>query len=434
MRYFRQLLSSGGAGALGRYTRAKLRRRLFAWFGVSILLTVLVLGASWAVADHLGATSWRRERDGAVGLLASQLGQRWATPVQRDALGREVAQALRVGVRLFDAHGTPLATYGAPHGYPIAQAKVRANGAAVGEVQVFVDLQAHHGPPWVILLPALFAALLIWAASGRIARRLARPFDELARVAHDLAAGNLKSRVELSCHDSGETVLLAQVLNHMAERVEKQISDQRELLAGVSHELRTPLARIRLLVEIGQGRDPKQALKDIDREVVEIDALVGKLLASSRLDFAELDRRPLDGSELVKQGLERAGLPLTLADADAPLPVEGDPTLLARAIANLIENAQRHGRGLARLSARAADGELVFEALDAGPGFGEGEVERAFQAFFRGASSEAEDAPGLGLGLSLVRRIAEAHGGRAFAENRPEGGARVGFTVRGASA
>ena len=157
-----------------------------------------------------------------------------------------------------------------------------------------------------------------------------------------------------------------------------------------------------------------------------MDALVGELLASARLDFSAMARLPLDAGDLGARALERAALPASLLEVDSgPLGLEGDPTLLQRALSNLLENARVHGGGVTRLRVDAPDGVIRFSVEDSGPGLADG-GERAFHPFQRGETSD-----GLGLGLALVRRIAEAHGGTAFAENRTEGGARVGFTVRG---
>ena len=108
---------------------------------------------------------------------------------------------------------------------------------------------------------------------------------------------------------------------------------------------------------------------------------------------------------------------------------QGDPTLLGRALANLLENAARHAGGVTALRVTDEPRALVFSVEDSGRGFAPGENSKLFQPFRRGSSSKDGEQAGLGLGLALVRRIAEAHGGRTFAENRTSGGARVGFTV-----
>jgi len=213
----------------------------------------------------------------------------------------------------------------------------------------------------------------------------------------------------------------------MADRIEKQMADQRVLLAAVSHELRTPLARVRLLVELARerGADDK-TLDELEREVMEIDTLVGELLASSRLDFAALKPVELDAVEVAIRALERAGVDPAVLCVETPRTrFLGDPTLIARALANLVDNAVRHGGGLLALRIQQRPGSIAFEADDAGPGFADGDEERAFQPFYRGAKQSRSDGGSLGLGLALVRRIAEAHGGSAHAYNRPGGGARV---------
>jgi signal transduction histidine kinase len=283
-------------------------------------------------------------------------------------------------------------------------------------------------------VPILIIAFMLWGASGKIARRLSRPLGELVRVTGDIGAGRLESRAQIGMWTPDEMAVLGEAINDMAARIQRQLEDQRALLAAVSHELRTPLGHLRLLLELakGNGTDPKTA-EEIEREIVEIDALVGELLASSRLDFTALNPRPLDAREVGERALERAGLPKERLQIEGASGTDfsADPTLIARAIANLLENAKKHGGGATEMRIRAEPETITFEVDDAGGGFLEGETERVFEPFYkRPQEVEQETKPlGLGLGLSLVKRIAEAHGGRAYAVNRPEGGARVGFEI-----
>jgi signal transduction histidine kinase len=281
-------------------------------------------------------------------------------------------------------------------------------------------LGGHAGPA-----PLIAGAVVLWAASGVIAWRLTRPLGQLIRVTREIGDGRLDARLELHgrSRDFGE---LADAVNDMAERLQAQAAGQRELLAAVSHEIRTPLGHMRILVDTGRDAGPGP-WADLEREVLEVDALVDQLLAGSRLDFSALDRRELDAAAVALLALERAGLDASLLEPPATtLRVEADPTLLGRALANLLANARGHGGGATALRVRRGDREVQFEVDDGGPGIPAEDVGRVFEPFYRGKEGKGGS---LGLGLALVRRIAEAHGGRAWAENRAGGGARVGFSV-----
>jgi signal transduction histidine kinase len=267
----------------------------------------------------------------------------------------------------------------------------------------------------------LIAAFVLSIVSGWVAWRLTRPLLMVVKAARDIGDGKLDTR--LHAGKRGEMRVLASAINDMASRIEQQIKDQRQLLAAVSHELRTPLGHMRVLVETARERNDPKVLDEIDREIVTLDDLVGRLLASSRLEFGNLDRRDLDLGELIADVASSSGIAPEQIEADDDVRAKVDPTLVRRALANLIDNARVHGGGAIAVRARRRGPQVAIEVDDAGPGVPKDRRADAFRAFTPSTGG------GLGLGLALVSRIAVAHDGGAWIEDRPGGGARVGFTV-----
>ncbi|WP_414640803.1 HAMP domain-containing sensor histidine kinase [Archangium sp.] len=425
----------GPMSRLGHFIRARLRRRLFVWFGVSILTTGLVVGTVMSVMGGLmGDGSWRQEATRARTFINNRLVEVWDDPVRRDALVRSISEDLLVSVELRDASGALLSRAGEPcPPHAEMSVPVERGGVRLGTANACYGHTRPRGAPWRGPMVLILAGTTLWMASGWLARRLSRPLDTLARAAQELGEGKLDTRVHLGRYATGEMSVLADAFNEMATRVERQMADQRELLAAVSHELRTPLAHMRVLVELMRDAGGSEQTADqMEREVVELDALVGELLASSRLDFGQLTPRELDGKDLAARALERTGLPAEALSVELPeAKLTGDATLLGRALANLLDNARKHGQGVEALRLLERDGQLAFCVDDRGPGLQPGEETRIFAPFYRkDRGGEAREAGSLGLGLALVQRIARAHGGDTFAENRPGGGARVGFTVK----
>ncbi len=400
-----------------------LRRRLFLSFGATILVTG-VLAASLThllVGTPLGAQWSRAER-----LFGGEFARVWDNPAERRDLTKRIAGALELSVELRGAHGELLEREGPPCGHAVLASPIERGGERLGKVRACADRSAAER--WRFLVPLAVTGLALWWTAGRLSRRILRPLSIVVGVAEDLGAGKLSARAPSTGARYGEEQIVADSLNHMADRVEKQVADQRELLAAVSHEMRTPLGHVRILLEMAReaGTDPK-LLSELEKEVAEIDALTGDLLANSRLNFATLNLQRLDGADLGTRALERAGLPAGLLQASGEVGLEGDATLLSRALANLLENARRHGGGPKRLLVERDGAQVRFAVEDQGPGFSPGEEARAFDAFRQRAGGSPNGT--LGLGLNLVQRIARAHGGDAFAQNRSEGGARVGFAV-----
>lgn len=441
--------SASGAGACGpAASRActprgggrhrPLQGQLFRWFvGTMLAAGGMVALLSWAFGSGEG---YRRDAERLRALASVRFAEAWGRADEREALRADVSRALELDVRLYDPEG---ALVGGPEGackHVVRVPVVARDGERLGRVELCTDGRGGFSLRGVAL--AGLALGLVWLGAGLVARRISRPLGALARTARAIGDGELSARVELGRKAAAEVQVVADAVNDMATRIQRQLASERELMATVSHELRTPLARARLLLELARDA-PTDAARaahaaSLEGELEELDALVGELLARSRLDFTAIDKRPLDAAALATRAVERAGVDPTrlVVDADERR-FEGDPTLVARALANLIENAERHAGGAVevRVSARDEGGRvLVFEVDDDGPGFSLDEAERLFEPFVRverdGArAAEGERPLSLGLGLALVRRIAEAHGGRAYAETREGGGGRVGFTV-----
>lgn len=415
---------------LSCYVRARLQRRLFLWFGVAILLSGVVFSFVTYVFSASSGSGWTQEVARARVFVGGRFADVWDEPKARESLGRAVSRDLEVTVTLVDSQGEIVGAYGKPCLRTVFEAPVVRAEHTLGSVLVCAE-RTRHIMAFRWFAPLFAAGVLLWALSGMVARRLSRPLEDLARMAVDIGRGKYESRVRVGRHGHGEVLLLADAMNDMAARIGRQMSDQRELLAAVSHEMRTPLGRIRILTELARdGVNVDKYLDDLDREVVEMDALVGDLLASSRLDFTALSKELVDPADAARRALERAGL------GKDKLVVEGelreclaDPTLLSRALANLLDNAKKHGGGVLALRVGTQNEEIVFDVEDGGRGLAAGEETRIFEPFYRRPDEKAREQGSLGLGLSLVSRIAEAHGGRARAENRPEGGARVGILI-----
>lgn len=404
--------------------RWRLRRRLFWWFGATIFFTVAAVALVVGVLGP-GTSRWREDFARFEELAGAEFARAWPEPAARRKLVENVGRAFRARVTLTDANGVILEQVGRTCLDGAYRLEVRGPNGVLG--------YAHGCPerfqrgPWNLLLGLAAAGSVVWAASALVARRLTRPLAELERVTRAIGGGDLAARVRLGRHQTGEVGALADSVNEMATRIERQLREERALLAAVSHELRSPLARLRMLVELAQTGDAAR-LAQIEAEVVGIDALLGKLLASSRLEFGAIKMQDLPAVEVARRALEAAGAPdTTLDDASEGAVIAVDPTLVGRALGNLLENAARHGGGIERFSLRLDRAErnrlkLHFEVLDRGPGFAPEVLSRAFEPFY--SAGDGGGSGSLGLGLALVARIARAHGGRAFAENRAEGGAR----------
>lgn len=269
----------------------------------------------------------------------------------------------------------------------------------------------------------LLGLLLVAVAAGAypVVRRLTRRLEVLKQGVEAFGAGQLGQRVDDSGKD--EVAAVAGTFNRAAERIEALVRSHQSLLANASHELRSPLARLKMAVALyADAGDAQRASlrREIDANVGELDALVEEVLLASRLDASATMERD-EPVELLGLAAEEAARVGAQAGGDA-VTVQGSERLLRRALRNLLENARRYGGESVEVEIRRRrDGGAEAWVCDRGPGVPEAHRERIFEAFFR-LPGHAEREGGVGLGLSLVRQIAEHHGGSVRCEPRPGGG------------
>ncbi|MBE7426934.1 MAG: HAMP domain-containing histidine kinase [Burkholderiaceae bacterium] len=276
-------------------------------------------------------------------------------------------------------------------------------------------------PPGVGLL-VLLALLFIAVAAGAypVVRGLTRRLEGLQRGVERFGAGSLGQRVDEAGRD--EVAAVARSFNRAAARVEALVRSHQNLLANASHELRSPLARLKMAVAMlpqADGAQRDRLRREAEANIAELDALVEEVLLASRLDA--------DAWMLKREQVELLGLAAEEAarvDAQAsgvPCTVAGDERLLRRALRNLLENARRYGAGEIEVFVEREGAAAQLRICDRGPGVPEAYRERIFEAFFR-LPGHAEREGGVGLGLSLVKQIAERHGGSVRCDAREGGG------------
>ncbi|MCK1822890.1 HAMP domain-containing histidine kinase [Streptomyces sp. XM83C] len=289
----------------------------------------------------------------------------------------------------------------------------------------------------VVVLAGLFG----WWLARRITRRLVALTAAAENVARTRRLG---IQVPVTGHD--EVGRLGRAFDRMLGRLAQSEEDQRRLVQDAGHELRTPLTSLRTNISLLRRIDelPPEAreelVADLAEEARELTDLVNELVD---LAAGQSDSEPPQQVDLADIAEEVAGLARRRTGREIVLRASGDTTaygragLLQRAMSNLVENAAKFDRdGRApieiRVSGPAVPGAVRVEVLDRGPGLADADLLRVFDRFYR--APDARSLPGSGLGLSIVREVARAHGGVPFAAHREGGGSVIGFTVSGAGA
>lgn len=277
-----------------------------------------------------------------------------------------------------------------------------------------------------------------WFVAGLVLR----PVGRITRVAKDIEATDLSRRIDLNGPDD-ELKALADTFDGMLGRIDNAFESQREFIHEASHELRNPLAVIRTNLEVtladpdADADDLRSVGEVVGRSAERMSTLVDDLLLYARHGTRQTRREDVDiaraVTDLVEEfeaSAESNGITLVAEVPATVLPVRGDGQAIHRAAANLVTNAVRLAPSGTTILVRAADegGWITVSVLDQGPGIEPDDQLRVFQRFWRGDRTAARAAGRSGLGLTIVRQIAEAHGGRVELESAPGVGSR--FTMR----
>jgi len=351
---------------------------------------------------------------------------------------------LRDRLFLLDADREFLAGAAPPNATELTLQEIRVGGAAVGwigfapmgkvlppEAERFLLGQVR------VLSAAFLIALGLAALLGYLlARQLSRPVRELMATVTELAHGHYERRAPSTARD--EVGRLADAVNSLAATLEKNRSARQRWMADIAHELRTPVAILKGEIEaLADGVRPADnlGLASLGEEVDQLAALVDDLqtLALSDAGALDLQREPVDLAALVQQAAEPFGERFAARDISLELKlppvleIPGDAQRLRQLLHNLLENNVRYvesgGWVKIRLETSSEGVKLSFE--DSGPGVPAGQLERLFERFYRVEPGRSRAAGGSGLGLSICRNIAEAHGGTIAAEHSASGGLLV---------
>ncbi len=419
---------------------SKLYFRVYLHFVAIIVVFGAVVAIGWLVHDHDDGHRDRFDADGGHRDRFEAMARLIARSLPEDdaalpaALG-QLADDFRVRLALYRTDRVLIASAGTPAPPPPEPGR-EAGGwqrAAGGPALLFrlPDgrwLSAHvpRRPRgrWLGLLATL--AVVIAIGAWPLARRITRRLERLQTRVDALGAGDLGARVEVEGSD--EIAALAESFNYAAERIESLVAVQRTMLASASHELRSPLARIRMAIELFADAPRPELRERIERDVAELDTLIDELLLASRLQTVQdleapgpVDLLALAAEEGARVDAVVVGSPVG-DSAGNPIGIEGDHRLLRHLLRNLFENARRHGAGT-EIGASVARDEagVLLRVCDRGPGIPESERERIFDPFYRPAAMR-EEGTGVGLGLHLVKVIAERHGASVgYRPNTPNG-------------
>jgi signal transduction histidine kinase len=412
-----------------------IRRSLFLQFYATVIAGLLLVAFVLVAFAAIGKFDQRDPLSARIGpFLDSVLQQPPGSSFDLDRAVRRMSEAVDADISIYDRDGQMIANAGRPVP-PFVGTDDPKGFRPPGRTFAFttpegLKVVARSRMPFgphrqgVAVLILLIAAALGLVALP-VTRRLTKRLERLKTGMDTWSAGALETRLKVEGND--EIAEVARTFNMAAGRIEDLVTAQKNLLANASHELRSPLARLRMAIEMFEA-DPGEGLKtEIVRNMAELDELVEEILISSRLQAGRTESFE-DMVDIVAVAAEES------THFDDAVTVTGPSTLIRangrlirRLIRNLLQNAARHGKPPIDVSVTETAGALHLTVTDHGDGIPESEREKIFEPFYRPAG-RAEAAGGWGIGLALVKQIAELHGGSVRCEAAEGGGAA--FVVR----
>ena len=423
--------------------------RILASFWLAI---ALVAGLSILLGHMLNQDAWILSRHPGLHNLAQQWTERFETQgpdAAQDFLERR-KRRYHIDVQVLNESGDPVvegtfprraAVWEARQGHgkeqlPWRRLTVEYTSPKTAETYLLIyriphpELDAWHRQSLIWPLSALGIALVVLTLfSLLVTLSITRPLSRLRGAVHDLGQTTYQqnSLAQLASRRD-EFGVLATDFNRMGARLQSLIGSQRQLLRDVSHELRSPLARLRIALALAERAGPEEREKlwpRLTRECDRLESLISEILALARVDADQASAEPIELNPLLATVQKDASLAApeqrVQLNAEPDLSIRGWPTMIERAVDNLLRNAQRFNppEQPIELTAQRSGDHIAISVRDHGPGVAKEYLAHLGEPFFR---APGQTAAGHGLGLAIARRAAERHGGRLLLDNHPQGG------------
>lgn len=423
--------------------------RILASFWLAI---ALVAGLSILLGHMLNQDAWILSRHPGLHNLAQQWTERFETQgpdAAQDFLERR-KRRYHIDVQVLNESGDPVVEGTFPRRAAVWEARqgrgkeqlpwrrltVEYTSPKTAETYLLIyriphpELDAWHRQSLIWPLSALGIALVVLTLfSLLVTLSITRPLSRLRGAVHDLGQTTYQqnSLAQLASRRD-EFGVLATDFNRMGARLQSLIGSQRQLLRDVSHELRSPLARLRIALALAERAGPEEREKlwpRLTRECDRLESLISEILALARVDADQASAEPIELNPLLATVQKDASLAApeqrVQLNAEPDLSISGWPTMIERAVDNLLRNAQRFNppEQPIELTAQRSGDHIAISVRDHGPGVAKEYLAHLGEPFFR---APGQTAAGHGLGLAIARRAAERHGGRLLLDNHPQGG------------